>query len=125
MKASKQDQDKLSRLPTQAAFDRLRKSPKRWVSEGMAVQILPRDTDRALASPYGLLISVSRKTAPRSVDRSRIRRLLRVAAAETLPTLALPGHDYALIARKGTLNRGSDQLKKDLAWCLRKLEMTV
>ena len=62
MHATKDQLKQISRLGPQAAFDILRKSKeKRWVSEGMSVQILPRY--RQSDAPYGLCISASKKNS--------------------------------------------------------------
>lgn len=122
LKASRNDVRSLSRLENQAAFDRLRKSSQRWVSPSMVLQILPHDAPHT-ASYKGLLISVSKKTAPRSVDRSRLRRRLRAVSAEILPHHACSGYDFALIARNDTLKKTHEELKKDLLWCLKRLNI--
>lgn len=120
MKASRSDINSLSRLDQQAAFDRLRKSATRWVSEGLVLQALPQETQK---DKIGVLISVSKKIAPRSVDRSRIRRRLRAISAEILPGGAVKGYDYAVIARTATLNRPYETLQNDLRWCLKRLNL--
>ncbi len=65
-------------------------------------------------------ITVSRKVG-NAVARNRARRRLRAVARETLPGQAMPGHDYVLIGRKGTLLRPYDALRGDLEAALAKL----
>ena len=65
-------------------------------------------------------ITVSRKVG-NAVARNRARRRLRAVARETLPGQAMPGHDYVLIGRKGTLSRPYDALRGDLEGALAKL----
>ncbi len=120
MKATRSDLKSLSRLPQQAAFDRLRKSSTRWVSESVVVQTLPIENNN---KSKGLLISVSRKTAPRAVDRSRLRRRLRAVTAEVLPQNAPAGYHYAVIARAQTMGKSHELIKKDLLWCLKRLAL--
>jgi ribonuclease P protein component len=64
--------------------------------------------------------TVSRKVG-NAVARNRARRRLRAVARETLPGQAMPGHDYVLIGRKGTLLRPYDALRGDLEAALAKL----
>ncbi len=65
-------------------------------------------------------ITVSRKVG-NAVARNRARRRLRAVAREALPGQAVPGHDYVLIGRKGTLSRPYDALRGDLEGALAKL----
>ena len=54
-----------------------------------------------------------------AVVRNRAKRRLRAAAAEVLAAQGLPGTDYVLVARQGTVGRPFDALKSDLAEALR------
>ena len=73
MKASKAQIKTINRLSAQAVFDSLRQTKDvRWVATGLIVQVQPRPAD--LPGAYGLCVSASKKTAPRAVDRNRIRR---------------------------------------------------
>ena len=125
MQASKEQISTVSRLGPQAAFDVLRKSKaKRWTAEGLVVQALPRfETKIPKTEPYGLCISCSKKTAKRAHDRNRIKRRLKAAACEILPTHAVEKMDYMISGRYGTAERDFELLKKDLIWCLKKLEL--
>lgn len=57
--------------------------------------------------------TVTRKVGS-AVTRNRARRRLREAARAVLPEAAVPGCDYVLIARSGTLTRPYPQLLGDL-----------
>ena len=57
--------------------------------------------------------TVTRKVGP-AVTRNRARRRLREVASAVLPDAALPGCDYVLIARSGTLTRPYPDLLGDL-----------
>jgi ribonuclease P protein component len=50
-----------------------------------------------------------------AVERNRAKRRLRAAAAAQLPLLGLPGHDYVLVARPGTLTQPFSAILEDLA----------
>ena len=54
-----------------------------------------------------------------AVVRNRAKRRLRAVAAEVLAAQGLPGTDYVLVARQGTVSRPFDALKSDLAEALR------
>jgi ribonuclease P protein component len=122
MRASKKDVRRLRRLPSQTAFDSLRKTRDiRWTSEGMTLQAQAMPEDGA--EGYGLCVSASRKTARRAHDRNRMKRRLRAVAAEILPHYARSGTRYMLSARSGTSDRDYELLCKDLLWCLKKLDL--
>ncbi len=125
MQASKEQMNNISRLGPQAAFDILRKSrEKRWTAEGLVLQALPRfESKRKGPQAYGLCISCSKKTAKRAHDRNRIKRRLKAAACEILPLKAAKNMDYMVTGRYGTADRDFELLKKDLIWCLKKLEL--
>jgi ribonuclease P protein component len=72
------------------------------------------------AGPPRVGITVSRKVG-NSVQRNRARRRLRAAAREALPEAGLPGMDYVLIGRAGTLDRNYTDLLADLRQAVAKL----
>ena len=57
--------------------------------------------------------TVTRKVG-NAVVRNRARRRLREAVRATLPEAALPGCDYVVIARTGTISRAYPDLLGDL-----------
>lgn len=57
--------------------------------------------------------TVTRKVGS-SVTRNRARRRLREVARAVLPDAAVPGCDYVLVARSGTLSRPYPDLLGDL-----------
>lgn len=118
MRARKPDFLSISRLKCQTAFDSLRQSKSRWVAPSMVVQTSP---DSDLAGRIGLGVSASKRTAPRAVDRNRMRRRLKAAALVVLPELAIPGQNYLVSARAGAATRKMEEIEADLRWCLRKL----
>ncbi len=64
--------------------------------------------------------TASRKVG-KAVARNRARRRLRAAAAQILPEMGQPGHDYVLVARAGTLTRRYADLVADLRTALASL----
>jgi ribonuclease P protein component len=65
--------------------------------------------------------TASRKVG-KAVARNRARRRLRAAAAQILPEMGQPGHDYVLVARAGTLTRRYADLVADLRAALASLD---
>lgn len=122
MKATKDAVRNLSRLKDQAAFDSLRKTKTRWVSQGFALQVIPR-THLSPPAKAGFCVITSKKTAKLATDRNKMRRRLRAVAYEILPVHAKPDMEYMLVARNGALTRPMDDLRKDLLWCLKKLDL--
>lgn len=122
MKATKNLIQNSSRLKAQAAFDSLRTTKTRWVSQGFAIQVIPQITPKTPAVP-GFCVITSKKTAKLATDRNRMRRRLRAIAYEILPVQAKPDMDYMIVARSGALTRPMDEMRKDLVWCLRKLDL--
>lgn len=122
MKASKAQVQNLSRLTTQAAFDSLRKTKTRWVSPSFALQAIPQTAPQTPAKPAFCVIT-SKKTAKLATDRNRMRRRLRAIAYEIISSKAKPDMDYMIAARQGALTRSTEDLRKDLLWCLKRLDL--
>ncbi len=119
MKATRDLVQNLSRLKTQAAFDSLRKTKTRWVSPAFSIQAIPHESQE---NPSFCVIT-SKKTAKLATDRNKMRRRLRAIAYEILPVHAQPNMDYMIVARKDAMTRPMDDLRKDLLWCLKKLDL--
>lgn len=62
------------------------------------------------------------KKVGNAVARNRAKRRLRALAGEMMPS-ALRGHHYVLIARSATATRPFEALRRDLAYCLRRLSV--
>lgn len=120
MKATKEQIQILSRLSQQAAFDSLRKTKTRWVSKGFSLQVIPSDT----ATTSSFCVITSKHAAKLATDRNKMRRRLRAVAYEILTTSAKQNMTYMIVARKDSLTLSMDDLRKDLKWCLKKLDMT-
>ena len=122
MKATRTMIGNLSRLKIQAAFDSLRKTKTRWVSQGFAIQAIPQQNPKTPAVPAFCVIT-SKKTAKLATDRNKMRRRLRAVAYEILSTHAKPDMEYMVVARPLSQTRPMDDLRKDLLWCLKKLDL--
>ena len=86
----------------------------RRVTPGLTLEICPNPVDSAPRVGF----TASRKVGG-AVVRNRAKRRLRAAAAEILALQGLPGTDYVLVARQGTVSRPFAALKSDLAEALR------
>lgn len=111
--------------PTPIVMDRLKKRADflraargvRRVTTGVTLEVCP--TPEAWVKPGHLRLGyTASKKIGKAVDRNRARRRLRAAAALALPLYALPGNDYVLVARRGTLGRPFEGLLADLAAAL-------
>lgn len=118
MKATKEQIRILSRLSQQAAFDSLRQTKTRWVSKGFALQAISSDK-----SEPSFCVITSKHAAKLATDRNKMRRRLRAIAYEVLTTSAKPQMTYMMVARKDSLTLSMDDLRRDLKWCLKKLDL--
>jgi ribonuclease P protein component len=84
-------------------------------------RVTPGLTLEICENPDGTAIRVG-FTATRKIGgavvRNRAKRRLRAAAAQVLGREGLPGTDYVLVARQGTVGRPFESLKSDLAQAL-------
>jgi len=109
----------LSSLKKRADFLHVQKqggNESKWVSKSFIIQICPNENK---GQRFGLV--VTKKLYKLAVDRNRVKRRLREAIKETLPTLALDNTDYVFIARSDTRTMAFETLKKDMKWCLKRL----
>ena len=80
-------------------------------SDDMAVQTRDRDMDGA--PRFG--ITITKKTAPRAVDRNRIRRRLREALRLGAALCGAQSHDYVIVGRKSLLSLPFEKLRASVA----------
>lgn len=106
----------LERLRKRADFLKIAKTTERTITPAFIMQV---HRTAAAGSPARYGITVSRKVGS-AVARNRGKRRLRVLIRETFPTLAVPGVDYVLIARKEILRRTFAEMKKELERALLK-----
>lgn len=119
MQARKEKTKTLDRLKKRSDFLRVQKAGKKWVSKTVIVQTAPSETEGARR--YG--ITVTKQVSKRATDRNRIKRRLRAACADILPDIMKAGTDIVLIGRVETGRCDYADLTRDLAWCLRKMEI--
>ena len=110
----------ISPLKNRADFLRLNKSKQKWIAKNLVIQAAPNpnnDTNIRVG------ITITKKTFKSAVKRNRIKRRLRALARDIITSQAKNGYDYVLIGRHTTLNIPYNTLKKDLSWCLRKMDL--
>lgn len=109
----------LATIKKRAEFVQAAKAGKKWVSTGLIIQAIPNGTEDQIA--FGL--TITKKTYKQAVKRNRIRRRMRALAHEFLPDHAAPGYNYIFIGRTETLSKAYPDLRKDLKWCLKRMEL--
>ncbi|HJN61218.1 MAG TPA: ribonuclease P protein component [Alphaproteobacteria bacterium] len=72
-------------------------------------------------APIRVGFTASRR-AGGAVARNRAKRRLRAAVAHVMPGHARAGHDYVVIARAATLQRGFEDLRRDLETALTRID---
>ncbi|MEQ8347766.1 MAG: ribonuclease P protein component [Sneathiellaceae bacterium] len=118
--ASRPDGGALRRLKQRRDFLRVAGKGRKAARDGLVLQGAPTPASEAGSLRVGL--TVSRKVG-NAVARNRARRRLRAVAELVLRTQAMPGHDYVLIGRKATLDRGFAALCNDCRQALRRLRL--
>ncbi|MEM9469009.1 MAG: ribonuclease P protein component [Pseudomonadota bacterium] len=108
----------LTSIKKRADFLVLQQKGSKWVSKSFTLQICPNEQ---LGQRYGLI--VTKKLHKLAVNRNRVKRRLRSLIHEILPEKAANHTDFAFIARQDTISKPYDEMKKDLIWCLKRLEV--
>lgn len=62
--------------------------------------------------------TVSKRVSKKAVVRNRIKRRLRAAVEEVVPSFKLSGCDYVVVGRKSSFDRPYEGLIKDLRYAL-------
>lgn len=106
----------LDRLKKRSDFLYVRDNGRKWVSPTLILQIAPIENDKVTVG-----FTVTKKIG-NAVIRNRVKRRLRSAACDILGAYAKPQMAYVLIGRKETLDAPADKIRKDLKWCLKRLE---
>ena len=114
-------------LKKRRQFLQVAASQRKWVTPGFVLQLNVRAAERSARRDDQVLGSwrvgfTVTKRVGNAVVRNRVKRRLRAAAAEVVPSCASAGNDYVLIGRKQALERPFQSLTSDLKWALRKLD---
>jgi ribonuclease P protein component len=113
----------VERLKRRADFLRVADGRRKYAAPGLVLQMRQRE-DMSDTAPVRLGFTATRKLGS-AVVRNRARRRLREAARAIVPDSGLPGCDYVLIARAGTLTRPYPALLDDLKTALAALARTA
>jgi ribonuclease P protein component len=123
----------VGRLKTRPQFLKVAAARRKWVTPGLVLQAARRQRGEDRAAPDARMadanedaevrvgFTVTRKVG-NAVERNRVKRRLRAAAAEIFPRLGRPGTDYVVIGRLGSLGRPYDALRADLEQAIAKLD---
>ncbi|BBK44731.1 hypothetical protein STVA_47510 [Allostella vacuolata] len=106
----------VGRLTQRSEFLRVAAARRKWAAPGLVLQACER-IDAPTEGPPRVGFTATRKVGG-AVVRNRARRRLRAVAAAILPARGLPGWDYVLIARDGTVDRPFPALLGDLETAL-------
>ncbi len=111
----------IARLPARRDFLRVQAAGRKQVTPGFILQAaaLPEGIASQRNPRVGFTAS---KKVGNAVARNRARRRLRALAREVLAPLAVPGFDFVLIGRQGTLERDYAAMARDLRGALRRLQ---
>lgn len=122
MQAIQSDIIKIDRLKKRSDFLWVQSHGRKWIAKGIIVEIADNSSKGDnLGIRYGL--TVSKRVSKLAVKRNLIKRRLRAIAQEIMPAYATLNMDIVIVGRFGALERDFDVLKKDLVWCLNKLEV--
>jgi ribonuclease P protein component len=105
-------------LRKRSDFLRVSAKPIKSATKTMVVLAAPNDL-----STIRVGYTVTKKTSKLAVERNRIKRRLRAIVQEILPIHAMPGYDYVIIGKLPILKRDYDELKGDLKYALKKLDI--
>lgn len=113
----------IARLRKRADFLRVQqaikdKQGRKWVSKGMIVETASNEVGCLRVG-----FTVSKRVSKLAVTRNRVKRRLRAAAAEILPLYKHQHLDIVLIGRIEGEKRDFLDLKNDLIWCLKKMDI--
>lgn len=92
---------------------------KKWITPAFIVQAAKRDI---LPDGIRFGLTASRKVG-NAVCRNRAKRRLRALAREILPHYCETGYDIVLIARRQDKELSFDDLRRDLKWALKRLNV--
>jgi ribonuclease P protein component len=108
----------MERLLRRADFLRVAGGRQKYVTPGLVLQALRRADAPPVDAPRVRVGFTATKKVGNAVIRNRARRRLREAARATIPEIGLPGCDYVVIARAGTLDRPYPALLADFRQAL-------
>ena len=109
----------LERLQKRGQFLTIARTGRKAVTQGLILQARPLEAGQETGIRIGY--TASRKVGG-SVQRNRARRRLRAVVHDVMNAMAMPGHEFVLIARANTLTRSYDGLLADIRCALGKVD---
>lgn len=114
---------RIARLKRRSEFLRASSEGRKWASRGLILQAVesaagPERLDAT--DSFAIGYTASRRVGG-AVERNRAKRRLRAAVAHVMPSHAVRGYDYVVIARPETLSRPFEALVGDLLAALGRL----
>jgi ribonuclease P protein component len=110
----------IGRLKTRAEFLHVRDG-SRFAAPSLVLQARARGEAKAADPDIARFGFTASKAIGGAVERNRARRRLKEAVKMVAPGRAVPGYDYVLIARAGTVQRRFTEITKDLERALTKV----
>lgn len=114
---------RIARLTRRSEFLRAASAGRKWAARGLVLQAIasaPGSDGLATSEAFAIGYTASRRVGG-AVERNRAKRRLREAVARVMPSHAVRGYDYVLIARPETLLRPFEALVGDLMIALGRL----
>lgn len=112
---------KLTTIKNRRDFVAANARAQKFITKSFILQYLERDDAHPEPKDrFRVGYTVTKKMGG-AVVRNRIKRRLREAARQVLPSQALPGHDYVFIARAGALSCDFSALARDMAFAFSKI----
>lgn len=114
---------RIARLKRRSEFLRASAAGRKWAARGLilqAVESAPGAEALGAADCFAIGYTASRRVGG-AVERNRAKRRLRAAVAHVMPSHAVRGYDYVVIARPETLSRPFEALAGDLLAALGRL----
>jgi ribonuclease P protein component len=110
----------IGRLKTRAEFLHVRDG-SRFAAPSLVLQARARGETNAAPPSIARFGFTASKALGGAVQRNRARRRSKEAVRIVAPGHAVPGYDYVLIARSGTVQRRFTEITKDLERALTKV----
>ncbi len=111
----------ITRLKKRPEFLRVAATRRKWVANGLILQVRRRRRTEPGETGARIGLTVSRKVG-NAVCRNRVRRRLRAAADLVIGEHASGDHDFVIIGRRGTIRRPFAALLGDLETALKKMD---
>ena len=110
----------LVRLKKRADFLLVQSSGQKWISKGMIIQLRAND---GLGLRVGL--TVTKRVSKLAVFRNRVKRRLKAVSEDILPSYQTQNLDIILVGRVLTKERDYQDLRQDLVWSLKKMNVAM